>query len=833
MHSRIPRLKPLSRFALALFLLFSAAGLFPLRAQQVEMSVVATPELMPDDPDAASYYRQTDVNDKVCALIKVKPSNLMGAVLVLNTGGGMAPVPPPKGQTSKRDDGEWWYWLSPDTKNIYFTAEGYQTTAPLGVSLQPGKVYRLSLNVGAALTVLSTFTLDEAVMKLNITPADCIVSYGKDDRYDMGRKVVKDGYFEEVLSQGRYSFKVENPFYETYTGTYELKSGSPEQSVTLRPAFGMLRIESEPAGADVYLDGESQSIGKTPLTTGKLKKGSHSIQLYKQDWYAVDETVNVAPTGAEQAVPLIRMKAQFGMVTCLCEDPQATLTVTDAVGRVLKTGQSGMMLTLNSKGNYRLESSRPSHASQSVGIQGGDAIEGLSVTVSVGAPVPQYGGLQISSDPSRAEVWIDGQIVGTTTFIGKALVGTHKVELRVDGYPTDAFTVTVERDNKTVVSRIMEKTVALAAVPTLSGGGSAAPSGGNSAVSGGRGSQTANCYIISKAGTYSFPTVKGNSSTSVGRVATAEVLWESFGTSTAPSKGDIIQSVSYAAGSGSSAGIITFSTPSTLRNGNAVIAAKDASGNILWSWHIWVCKDYDPAATAQTYYNNAGVMMDRNLGATSATPGSVGALGLLYQWGRKDPFLGSSSISSSTKAASTRSWPSPVSSSSSNGTIAYATAHPTTFIAYNLSNSSNPSNYDWYYTGSSFTDNTRWQSSKTIYDPCPPGWRVPDGGPNGVWSKAVGSSSSFTRTYDSTNKGMNFSGKFGSAGTIWYPAAGYLYGGGGSLHNVGYSGYWWSCTPYDYYAYRAYCLSLYRDGDIDPSGRISRADGLSVRCLQE
>lgn len=92
MHSRIPRLKPLSRFALSLFLLFSAAGLFPLRAQQVEMTVVATPELMPDDPDAASYYRQTDVNDKVCALIKVKPSNPMDAVLVLNTGGGMAPV---------------------------------------------------------------------------------------------------------------------------------------------------------------------------------------------------------------------------------------------------------------------------------------------------------------------------------------------------------------------------------------------------------------------------------------------------------------------------------------------------------------------------------------------------------------------------------------------------------------------------------------------------------------------------------------------------------------------------------------------------------------------
>ena len=74
--------------------------------------------------------------------------------------------------------------------------------------------------------------------------------------------------------------------------------------------------------------------------------------------------------------------------------------------------------------------------------------------------------------------------------------------------------------------------------------------------------------------------------------------------------------------------------------GNALIALCNADGDILWSWHIWFTDD----PRGQEYYNNAGTMMDRNLGATSATPGDVGALGLLYQWGRKDPFLGSSSI---------------------------------------------------------------------------------------------------------------------------------------------------------------------------------------------
>ena len=220
--------------------------------------------------------------------------------------------------------------------------------------------------------------------------------------------------------------------------------------------------------------------------------------------------------------------------------------------------------------------------------------------------------------------------------------------------------------------------------------------------------------------------------------------------------------------------------------------------------------------------------MDRNLGATSATPGDVGALGLLYQWGRKDPFLGSSSISSNTIAKSTIAWPYAVLSDSSNGTIAYATANPTTFIKYS-------SNYDWYYPGSSTTDNTCWTTStatKSIYDPCPAGWRVPDSGSNGIWSKALGSSSDFKdeSLYNPTNRGMNFFGKFGSDQTIWYPASGNRDGRVGSLNNVGNYGGYWSASPNSYYAYSLDCNNI---GRVFPSSNSYRANGRSVRCLQE
>ncbi|MBO5709864.1 MAG: hypothetical protein J6S01_11030 [Bacteroidales bacterium] len=320
---------------------------------------------------------------------------------------------------------------------------------------------------------------------------------------------------------------------------------------------------------------------------------------------------------------------------------------------------------------------------------------------------------------------------------------------------------------------------------------------------------SANSFIVSEAGTYMFGAVKGNSMQSVGSVASVKVLWESFGTDEVPEVGSLISSVSY------NNGTITFSTPNTYREGNAVIAAKDASGITLWSWHIWLTDQ----PQEHVYNNYAGTMMDRNLGATSATPGDVGALGLIYQWGRKDPFLGTSSISSSTIAKSTISWPSPVSSDSSKGTIDYAISNPTTFIR-----GDEKDEIDWYYTDSDIIDDTRWQSEKTIYDPCPSGWRVPDGGDYGVW-EAAGFSNT---TFDSTNRGFSFS--ISNPSATWYPAAGGRYSSGGHW-GAGYDGSYWSVTPIRELAFE---LSFSSAGFVSTSNIVApRARGLSVRCFKE
>lgn len=328
---------------------------------------------------------------------------------------------------------------------------------------------------------------------------------------------------------------------------------------------------------------------------------------------------------------------------------------------------------------------------------------------------------------------------------------------------------------------------------------------------------TSNCYIASIPGqSYKFnATVKGNSTELVGVPHRAEVLWESFGTDVTPNDGEVINNVQY------KDGYIYFNAG---KNGNALIALYDIDSDLVWSWHIWVCEDYNPTEYDQIYNNDAGIMMDRNLGATSATPGTVGALGLFYQWGRKDPFLGSSSIRNNNKAASTITWPSPTYSNSLTGTVEYSISHPMTFI-YN-------SGGDWIYSNSDNINTNLWSSIKSMYDPCPSGYRVPyEGYHVGVWYQALGGPiESYKGLWSSSYLGMDFINYFTSNEQCWYPASGYVSDNNGLIVSVGYSGYYWSCNKYSF----TWAHSLY----FEPAYYIPGSDnhpamGMSVRCIRE
>lgn len=172
--------------------------------------------------------------------------------------------------------------------------------------------------------------------------------------------------------------------------------------------------------------------------------------------------------------------------------------------------------------------------------------------------------------------------------------------------------------------------------------------------------------------------------------------------------------------------------------GNAVIAVYDKAdpnaedAKVLWSWHLWCTptpKVIDFNVSKQT--GNKYKVMDRNLGAITSAPGLGTTQGVHYQWGRKDPF--STALTYGSNARRTvlydiRSVTSKIKISREKLTMSQAINHPEIYniadFTYWLKDGNNP--YLWGNPeGTDYTFPT--STLKTVYDPCPVGYKVPLG----------------------------------------------------------------------------------------------------------
>lgn len=332
-------------------------------------------------------------------------------------------------------------------------------------------------------------------------------------------------------------------------------------------------------------------------------------------------------------------------------------------------------------------------------------------------------------------------------------------------------------------------------------------------------SGTANCYVVdasvdSNAGkVFKFKAYKGNSTTVVGDIASVSILWESYNNDQEVTANSVILEADFDKQDANDYYEICFKMPTTLHAGNALIAARSISDEILWSWHIWV-----PATTitSDDYGISSVDIMSRNLGAlvdTDAAESTVDArsFGLIYQWGRKDPFLGSKRYNSSSQALISGT---AKSETTSQYTIAQSIANPTTYVAYRG---------DWMNP----EDATLWTEggTKSIYDPCPPGYRVPArNSSDPLWSNVTTLDASYGWEPNSTYGWWKL-------GTAVFPFAGYIdYSGGGVAHASDRTRIWNAHKSTTGYAYDQQIWYESGAWKSEPSWQHRTACGNAVRC---
>ena len=306
-----------------------------------------------------------------------------------------------------------------------------------------------------------------------------------------------------------------------------------------------------------------------------------------------------------------------------------------------------------------------------------------------------------------------------------------------------------------------------------------------------------------------------------------------------------------------------------IQSGNAVVAVKKGS-TIVWSWHLWFApKDaldkipvtnhqgvvynftketlgWKPTQWSGSTYTSARTVKVKvmqtvkNGGAVQETvinitqnPGSVkkGAT-TLYQFGRKDAFPG---VEASDLAANSHF----TENAGDNMSIMNGILNPGKFYTYGSNWSSNYSYYNLWSadnTTTGFNDNS---VVKTVYDPCPAGFKMPANNAfTGFTTTGQYSSTQSELNVDGTSDGQTYQNNFGynfwtsssKTATINFPASGVRKDSGGSLSGVGNSGYYWSAVPRSSYNG---CFLYFDSGSVYPLYNLTRTYGFAARPVSE
>ena len=198
-----------------------------------------------------------------------------------------------------------------------------------------------------------------------------------------------------------------------------------------------------PATANVYVDGDLRATTDGELTI-MLPYGEHKYRIEAPSFVGDEGTFTIGKTKVTKTVTLVSAQAHL---TLSCGDAFAELYLNDK-----KIGTGSWNGSLDA-GMYLVEARRVGHSTvkQSLTLA---KQERRSLTLD--APKPIYGKLNLNSTPGNCDVYLDGKKIGTSPDIfSNVLIGTHSVELRKEGYENATKQVTIEEN------KIAQATVAL------------------------------------------------------------------------------------------------------------------------------------------------------------------------------------------------------------------------------------------------------------------------------------------------------------------------------------------------------------------------------------
>ena len=213
-------------------------------------------------------------------------------------------------------------------------------------------------------------------------------------------------------------------------------------NAVLREKLGAIMVTSDPTAADIYIDGNATGW-QAPHLFDSLKEETIEITC-RQDGYR-DETISVTPMAFDTLNVHLNLLFIAGYLNCISTPTGADISINGQ-----PTGKTTTASLTYPPGTYTVTYSYPKYYDWDTTV----TIEAF-VTYTLDAQLePHPGSLLVVSNPSGADIYINGQNTGMLTpfMFHEISAGTHSILIHLDGHYRSDHTVNVYSDSLSEVT---------------------------------------------------------------------------------------------------------------------------------------------------------------------------------------------------------------------------------------------------------------------------------------------------------------------------------------------------------------------------------------------
>ena len=240
-----------------------------------------------------------------------------------------------------------------------------------------------------------------------------------------------------------HTWMIKCNMYHTESGTVTLNDRTVIDK-KLRPNYGFLNISTTPEqDAKVFVDEEY--VGLSPVKTDKLKSGTHTVRVMKDMYKMAEKSFTVNDGQTTNAT--LNMSANFVTLTLIVDTDSDIYVDEEYKGKGKWTGRL-------SEGFHIFEARKTNHKPSKKSM---DLVLGENKTITLAAPTPINGEIEINTTPMGATIYIDGKsYVETPNYISDILIGEHELKLTKQGCAEIKKTIVIKEGEALTINETLQ-----------------------------------------------------------------------------------------------------------------------------------------------------------------------------------------------------------------------------------------------------------------------------------------------------------------------------------------------------------------------------------------